>query len=224
MEPDFRETKVKAVIFDFDGVICNTEPLHAKSWQMLFARKGIHVPEERIWGAVGTPDYVFLQELFEEYRLNDSLQSWEVEKRNIFLLLLRQNVPSFPGAVELVRRLGWNWPLGIASTSWRVVIEFSLQRLGIRGCFQAIVGKEDVTEHKPSPEPYLRAAADLGEEPQGCVAIEDSPAGITAARAAGMPCIAVANSFPPDKLPAADLVVPSLEQADAVIAFLLGHE
>jgi len=214
------ESRAKAVIFDLDGVICNTEPLHVQSWQILFARKGIHVPESEIWGAVGFTDLKLLEKLFAEHRIDDNVYTWQIEKRNIFLNLLQQSVPAFPGAVELVKTLSWNWPLGIASSAWRISIETVTRRLGIRNHFQVIVAKEDVSAHKPSPEPFLTAAAELRLDPRECAAIEDSQAGIEAAKKAGMLCIAVTNSYPAEQLKAADLIVSSLEQAGPIFSLL----
>ena len=223
-DSDFGTTLVKAVIFDLDGVICNTEPLHVRSWQVLFARKGIHVPESRIWAGVGISDLDMLKQWFQEFSITDDIHSWEVEKRNIYLMLLQQDVPEFPGAVNLVKRLSWNWPLGLASSAWRAAVEISLRKLAIRSHFQVLVAKEDVASHKPSPEPYLTAAANLGVRPAHCVAIEDSPAGITAAKQAGMACIAVTNSFSADRLSEADFVIGSLDQTAPIFAFLTGRK
>ena len=224
MDPDIPESKVQAVIFDVDGVICDTEPLHVRSWQILFAKKGIIVPEEELRAGIGITDLMLLERLFKQYSIQDNIYTWQIEKRNIYLNLLQQSVPEFPGAVLLVKRLSWNWPLAIASSAWRISIETVTRRLGIRSCFRVIVAKEDVSAHKPEPEPYLAAAAQLSVEPSACAAIEDSPAGVTAAKAAGMLCIAVTNSYPADRLAAADLTVGSLEQTEAIFAMLTGQK
>ena len=224
VDTDFQVTSVKAIIFDLDGVLCNTEPLHVRSWQVLFARKGIHVPESRIWAGVGITDTEMLKAWFREFNITDSIHSWEVEKRNIYLMLLQQDVPEFPGAVNLVRQLSWNWPLGLASSAWRAAAEISLRKLAIRDHFQVLVAKEDVTSHKPAPDPYLMAATNLGVRPSQCVAIEDSPAGIAAAKQAGMACIGITNSFSADRLKEADFVIGSLEHTDPIFAFLTGRK
>lgn len=223
LDLEIPESKVKAVIFDLDGVICNTEPLHVRSWQILFAKKGITVPEAEFRSGIGITDAKLLERLFVEYKIQDNIYSWQIEKRNIFLNLLQQSVPEFPGAVALVRRLSWNWPLGIASSAWRISIETVTRRLGIRNCFRAIVAKEDVSAHKPSPEPYLTVAAELGQEPEACLAIEDSIAGVAAAKAAGMVCVAVTNSYSAEQLSSADCTLASLEQAQPIYDLLVGR-
>lgn len=213
-------SKTRAVVFDLDGVICNTEPLHVRSWQILFARKGIHVPDARIWAGVGIADHEFIARLFRELYIKDEPYAWEIEKRNIYLSLLMQDVPEFPGAVNLVKQLSWNWPLAVASSSWREAVEVSLRRLSIRDRFQAVVAREDVRVHKPCPDAYLLAAERLGVAGKDCTAIEDSIAGVAAAKRAGMLCIAVTNSFRADQLTKADLIVSSLKETRRIIAFL----
>jgi len=216
----FPQTAAKAVVFDLDGVICNTEPLHVRSWQILFARKGIHVPDAKIWTGVGVTDHEFLVRLFRELYIKDEPYTWEVEKRNIYLSLLMQDVPEFPGAANLVKWLSWNWPLAVASSSWREAVEVSLRRLSIRDRFQVVVAKEDVKVHKPCPDAYLLAARRLAVDPRDCVAIEDSFVGVAAAKRAGMLCIAVTNSFRADQLTKADLTIGSLQETGRILPFL----
>lgn len=220
MDLDVEESRVRAVIFDLDGVICDTEPLHVISWRILFAKRGIEVPEAYLKTGIGITDLEFLRTFFERYDIKGDPNLWQLEKRNIYLGLLQHKVPEFPGAVALVKRLYWNWPLGLASSSWRISIETITRRLAIRRHFAAIIGKEDVTEHKPSPEPFLAAAAELEIDPVRCAVIEDSIAGIEAAKGAGMLCIAVTNSYPADKLSDADLIVTSLEDAAPILSLL----
>ena len=216
----FDVSKARAVVFDLDGVICNTEPLHVRSWQILFARRGIHVPDAKIWTGVGVTDHEFLARLFRELYIKDEPYAWEIEKRNIYLSLLMQDVPEFPGAVRLVKQLSWNWPLAVASSTWREAVEVSLRRLSIRDRFQAVIAKEDVRVHKPCPDAYLQAADRLGVVAEDCAAIEDSIVGVAAAKRAGMLCIAVTNSFRAEQLTKADLIVSSLQETSRIFAFL----
>ena len=224
MDSNTPENKVQAVIFDFDGVICNTEPLHIRSWQILFARRGLDIPMAELEAGIGITDISLLQSIFAKRNIVAEPQEWQLQKRSIYLELLEESVEEFPGAAALVKRLHKSRPLAIASSAWRSAIEVAVRKLCISRYFRVIVSKEDVTRHKPDPEVFLKAASKLGVEPGGCAVIEDSPAGIQAAKAAGMRCIAVTNSFPPARLSDADLIVSSLEETDRIIAFLVGED
>ena len=126
-----------------------------------------------------------------------------------------EHLPLLPHAVETVRELGERWPLGVASSSNRPIIELVLDRMGVRDCFAAVVSSEEVENGKPAPDVYLAVARGLGVDPKDCVAIEDSTNGIKAAVAAGMRTIAVPNrQFRPD-----DEVVAS---AAVVVSSLVG--
>lgn len=217
------DTRIRAVIFDLDGVICDTEPLHIQSWQMLFASKQLDVTHAELAACIGLPDLTLLRRVFARHHIEDDVHEWRILKRNIYLELLQQSVPEFPGAVQLVRQLSWNWPVAIASSAWRIAIETVTRRLAIREYVKTIIAKEDVTSHKPAPEPFLLAANELGVEPAACVVIEDSVAGIKAANAAGMTCVAVTNSFEMSQLTEADLVIESLEQTAPIYGVLTGR-
>ena len=127
----------------------------------------------------------------------------------------RENLPLLPGAVEAVNSLAGEWPLGLASSSNRHVIDLVLDLAGIADAFQATVSSEEVGAGKPAPDGYLETAKRLGKEPPSCVAIEDSTNGIRSAHAAGLALIAVPNQdFPPepDALGLADVTVESLTE------------
>jgi HAD superfamily hydrolase (TIGR01509 family) len=137
----------------------------------------------------------------------------EVERR--LLARYRESLPLLRGAVEAVQRLAEHWPLGLASSSNREVIDAVLEMAGIAKYFRATVSSEEVEHGKPAPDVYLEAARRLGVEPNRCVAVEDSRNGILSARAAGMRVIAIPNPhYPPsaDVLGQADLVLHSLEE------------
>jgi len=217
------EKKVRAVIFDLDGVICDTEPLHIESWHILFAREGIDVSDAELEAGIGITDLNLLEGIFAIHAIEADPREWQQRKRTIYLSLLKKSVNEFHGATALIRKLSARWHLAIASSAWRAAIEAITDRLGVRDYFSIIVGKEDVSAHKPSPEPFLAAADGLGIKPLHCAVIEDSPTGLQAAKAAGMRRIAVTNSFPATRLQDAELVVESLEETERIEAFLLGR-
>jgi len=211
---------VRAVIFDMDGVLVDSERLHIDAWHVLFAQKGISVSEETFRNAIGQSDLSFLEELFAARGLRDEVIPWLLEKKVIFDRILRERGRLFPGARELVAALQGKYRLAVASSSWRGSVQIALETLGLIELFDDFVGKDDVTRHKPDPEVYLLAARRLDALPAECVAIEDSLYGIDAALAAGMRCIGVAHSLPAGRIRRADLVVDSLRDKEAILAFL----
>ena len=146
---------------------------------------------------------------------------WQAAKRRVYRGILAANVRLFPGVDVLVRALhAAGLRLAVASSSWRENIHTVLDAAGLAHCFAVLTGKEDVRRHKPHPEPYLRTARALAVPPAACTVVEDSDIGIEAARRAGMRCIAIPNSLPPEQLAAADAILPSLDSPDAVLALL----
>src|SRR5439155_25083029 len=134
----------------------------------------------------------------------------------------RERLPLIPGAVKAVRRLAARWPLGLASSSNRSLIDAALELSGLAPCFRVTVSSEEVARGKPSPDVYLEAARRLGVGADRCAAVEDSHSGIRSAKAAGMRVIAIPNpSYPPDEeaLAGADVVLASLDElAPSVVA------
>jgi HAD superfamily hydrolase (TIGR01509 family) len=131
------------------------------------------------------------------------------------LAIYRERLPLLPGAIDAVKRMAARWPVGLASSANRPVIDLVLAVSGIEEFFSATVSGEEVRRGKPAPDVYLSAAASLGVDPAACAAVEDSTAGLRSAAAAGMLVVAVPNrEFPPaeDALAGADLVLGSLEE------------
>jgi HAD superfamily hydrolase (TIGR01509 family) len=129
--------------------------------------------------------------------------------------IYREKLPLFDGAVEAVKRLAARWPLGLASSSNRELIDLVLELSGLAPCFQVTVSSEEVAQGKPAPDVYLDAAHRLGVRPDRCAAVEDSENGIRSAKAAGMRVLAIPNPlYPPaeDALALADDVLDSLEE------------
>ena len=216
--------KLKAIIFDFNGVIVDDEPLHLELFRKVLLEEGISLSDEDYHEKyLGYDDRgCFTAALCDHARTPDAAddafnQAMIARKAEYYRQAIQERMLLlFPGVVELVRRSAAQYPLAIASGALRSEIEFVLQRGEIRDCFQVIVAAEDVSECKPDPEGYLKALEWLNalrnEEVQAheCLVIEDSIAGIEAAKAAGMRCVAVTNSYRPHELTAADMVVTSL--------------
>jgi beta-phosphoglucomutase len=210
---------LRAAIFDFDGVLVNSEPLHFAALRDALSPEGILIDEEEYArNYLAYDDRGAIRTALERHGLGwdgERLDAITRRKALIFEALL-PSVPFFPGARELVRALSAEISIAIASGALRGEIEAILAAGGLRQAFTAIVGAEDVANGKPHPEPYLRAMGALaasagGLQPAECLVFEDSMPGIAAARAAGMTVVAVTNSFPATRLTAAHTVVDSLE-------------
>jgi HAD superfamily hydrolase (TIGR01509 family) len=212
---------IKAVLFDMDGVLSNSEPHHIKAFKIFFKKKGIPLSKSDLNGIFGRFDDDIIRDLCKKKGIKCNVNKWYWEKRNIVVSLLKKMpIPSFPDAIRLVKRASREYKVGIGTSSSREEVNIVLKKLGIRKYFGKILGREDVKHHKPNPELYLKLAKKLKIKPSECVVIEDSVSGVTAAKRAKMKCIAVLNSFPKSKLKKADLIVKSLN--DKRVTNLLG--
>jgi beta-phosphoglucomutase len=220
------DTLLKAVIFDCDGILVNTEPLHYEAFQKVLVPLGLgHDYERYMESFIGFDDRdAFLYAFREAGRALDPLTLGTLieAKGNALAKLIDQGVPTFPGVVELVRELGKHGlPIAVASGALRHEINAFIRSLGLTGAFCAIVAADEVKKSKPDPETYLLALERLKEaqgwaslNPRSCIAIEDTPAGIVSAKTAGLFVIAVTNSFPEHQLQEADRVFSSLSGLD----------
>jgi HAD superfamily hydrolase (TIGR01509 family) len=212
----------RALIFDFDGVIADDEPLHLAAFQHALAAEGIALTREAYYARyLGLEDRAAVVEALREAgepAAPERVRAVAAAKADRFLDLVRAGAPLFPGVVAFVRDAAARVPLAIASGALRREIELMLAQSGLGECFGAIVSAEDVGAGKPSPEGFLRALEALRMRflnlaPAECLVIEDSQPGVEGARRAGMRCLAVTNSHPAAALGGADLIVGSLEEA-----------
>jgi HAD superfamily hydrolase (TIGR01509 family) len=203
---------VRAVVFDFDGLILDTESPIFHSWREAFAAHGVQPLTTEEWAAeIGTHRGIDLLEVLRERagRLDDAILAARVERRDALLALetVRPGVLAWIAEAE-ARGLA----LAIASSSEREWVVPHLERLGLGEHFAYVSCREESLPAKPEPDLYLDACASLGVEPEGAIAIEDSPHGVAAAKAAGLRCVAVPNPVTAAyDLSAADLVIESLE-------------
>jgi beta-phosphoglucomutase len=209
---------LRAAVFDFDGVIVDSEPLHFRALHDALLADGVTITSEEYWGIYLAYDdraaICLALEHHEEPSPPERVTRVEQRKIARFAELVPE-VPVFEGARELVRALAGELPLAIASGARHEEIEAILRGLALRDAFAAIVGVDDVERAKPDPLPYLEAARRLapsapGLAPTECVAFEDSLPGIASARGAGMKVVGVAHSYSPEKLETAHRVVDSL--------------
>jgi len=208
MQSDSTPSQVAAVVFDLDGVLVDSESVWDEVRKRFTEENGGHWHEGAQRDMMGMSSVEWSR--YVRHRLGVQMEPERISAKvsDRVAELYRERLPLLPGAVEAIRALAAKWPLGLASSSNRHVIDLVLEEAGIADAFRATVSSEEVGAGKPAPDVYLAAAERLHVEPSACVAIEDSTNGIRSAHAAGMAVIAVPNpDFPPDP--------EALELADA---------
>ncbi len=223
---------LRAIIFDFDGVICDTEPLHYRAFAQVLATIPVPLSEEEYFAHyAGLNDRALLAAILDHagHRLSDAdMDRLLRAKDEAYFSTIAGGVPRLPGVDEFVPRVAGRWPLAICSGARRVEIETILRGADLLRYFPVIVSVDEVPVSKPDPTGYLTAARRLGEtvtdlRPQDCLVIEDSPHGIAAARAAGMSVLALQGRSDPLRLRMADAAVPDLRSiTDDQLAALVG--
>ena len=204
---------IEAVVFDLDGLLLDTEQVWDEVREALTRERGGRWSDRAQADMMGMSSPEWSRYMHEELGLDESpeeLNRLVVERMED---RYREQLPLVDGAVEAVERLADRWPLGLASSSNRELIDLALELMGIAERFKATVSSEEVARGKPAPDVYLEAARRLGVDPERAAAIEDSENGILAAKAAGMRAIAIPNRhFPPGEaaLARADVVLHSL--------------
>ena len=206
-----------AMIFDVDGVVADTEALNAHASVMMFEQLyHATVRAEDFRAFVGTGDERYVEGVAEKYGIRiDTIAAVERRKDNFFRLLRESPLPAMDGVLELVQAARERPEVRVAiATSGNKDKQFPvIEGAGLRlEWFDAVITGDDVTRKKPDPQIYLVTAERLGISPARCVVFEDAPAGVEAAKAAGMRCVAVTSSVDADQLRAADRVVASLAE------------
>jgi len=211
---------LRAVFFDFDGVIADSEPLHLRAYQSVLQADGIDLGKAEYYARyLGYDDVGLFEALAKDRKIlltHEKIDQWVAMKSAIVEDLLTSGSILFPGVVECVKMFAGTVPLAVASGALEPEIELVLEHAGLRQYFLAIASASDGVRGKPAPDLYLLAMAKLQDrmpEPfsaAACVAIEDSHWGLEAARRAGMKCVAVTHTYPAAELEKADLVVEAL--------------
>lgn len=200
---------IEAVVFDLDGVIVDSEQVWDDVREQLVHERGGRWHEGAQAAMMGMSSPEWSRYMHDDLGLTESPEEINAEVVRRMLARYREDLPLLDGAVAAVRRLATEFPLGVASSSNRPLIEAVLERAGIAELFAAVVSSEEVARGKPAPDVYLEAARRLGVEPAHCTAVEDSSNGIRAAHAAGMRVLVLPNAhYPPapDALVLADAV------------------
>jgi HAD superfamily hydrolase (TIGR01509 family) len=206
----------QAVIFDMDGVLVDTEPLHLRALNQVLAKSGFRISEEENEQLIGTTFQSTWSYLIKRFGLEDKLELYAPAYDEAVLHILNEPLAPAPGSVSLLSELRARaTPLALASSSKRLWIDATLRSLGVREYFPIVVSGDDVSHGKPAPDIFLLTATQLGFAPERCLVIEDSPNGIASGRAAGMDVIAVRTPAT-RRLPLenATTIVDSLEDID----------
>ncbi|MBV9209647.1 MAG: HAD family phosphatase [Acidobacteria bacterium] len=216
---------IKAILFDFNGVIIDDEPIQLKAYQELLKAEDVPLSEEDYYQMLGMDDATFLRASYEragkeltEEKLKELIERKVAEHRRI----TADELPLFPGVVNFIKAASRHFTLGIVSMALRAEIDYVLERAGLAGIFDGIVSAEDVETCKPDPACYNRGFLLLDEQrrkdgrlnisPHECLVVEDAPPGIQSARDAGMKTLGVTNTVKEAALRAAgaDVVTHSL--------------
>jgi HAD superfamily hydrolase (TIGR01509 family) len=206
---------IEAAVFDLDGVILDTEELWDEVRESLARERGGRWSERAQRDMMGMSSTEWSRYMHDVVGLAEPPHEINREVVGRMLARYADGLPLIPGAVDAVRRLAATWPLAVASSSNREIIDGALDAAGLTRFFRATVSSEEVARGKPAADVYIEAAQRLGVRPRGCAAIEDSASGIRSADAADMRVIAIPNRrYPPDDeaLALADVVLPSIRE------------
>jgi HAD superfamily hydrolase (TIGR01509 family) len=206
---------IRAVIFDLDGVLVDSEHVWDAAREELARERGGRWHEGAQRDMMGMSSTEWSRYMHEVIGVRDEPEEISAEVVRRLERIYREHLPLIDGAAEAVERLAARWPLGVASSSNRPIIDLVLELSGLARFFSATVSSEEVPRGKPAPEVYLEAAKRLEVDPAVCAAVEDSHNGILSAKAAGMRVIAIPNPrYPPaaDALTEADLVLASIHE------------
>ncbi len=202
-----------AVIFDLDGVLIDSKSDHLRSWQEFAKERGVDIPDDRFIETFGRQNRDAIPILFGGGRSEEEIHEMGERKEEVYRELARGRIREIPGARDLVRSLAADGLLlAVGSSGHPVNVALAIEELGLSEIFRAVVTGPDVQRGKPDPEVFLAAASKLAVNPCRCVVIEDAPAGVEAAIAAGMHVIGLAGTHSEASLSRAHRIVDDLAQ------------
>lgn len=206
---------IQALIFDMDGTLVDSEPVHYKAWQATLIRNGVAAfPFDDFVEYVGASNEQLAQDYIRSCALNVGVEELVLEKQAMYLQMIPA-IRMLPGTAALVKRSCRTFRLGIASSSHRIELTNILATLGLQDCFDQVVGGDMVERKKPDPEIYLRILDLMGLDPLQCVAFEDSESGVNAAKEAGLYTLAIPTPLSlQHDFQRADRVLERIDQVD----------
>ena len=210
---------IKAVIFDFDGVIADTEHVHYEAFKKVLNLNNYDLTENEYYSNyLAYDDKTFFAKYYEHKYLDldkEFLNRLLINKSEAFDTLISNNIKIYPGVIDFIKHIASKYRIAIGSGALKKEIIQILEIIHIAGLFEIIISADDVAECKPNPEVYNKVLSKLNNNQDSrikadeCIVIEDSISGIKAAKSAGMKCVAVTNSYPKEKLKEADLIIDS---------------
>ena len=210
---------IKAVVFDMDGVVIDSEPNHYRAICEAIGEGMTLSYDDFLSRFAGGDERYAMGKMAEELGIDydeNLFQEWSNRKAAAYAQFVSENAEPMPGAVDFVTSVARNLPVGLATGSRRSDVNAALSVLAngrLEGIFQTIVTSEDVPQPKPHPATYAKAVENLGFQPSECVAFEDSPNGILSAKGAGLRVVGISAMHGPEKLSEADVVIPNLRGA-----------
>ena len=218
---------IKAIFFDFNGVIIDDETIQMKAYQEILRGHQIDLTEEWYMSALGMDDRTFVREMFQRAKkpLTDAvLETVQSAKTDLHRQMIEDELPLFPGVLTFLKATSRHFSLGLVSMANKTEVGYVFQRANLAPLFSIIVTAEDASACKPAPDCYLTGLTKLNEKRQHerklpllaseCLAIEDSPPGIESARAAGMRTLGITNTVPEEALRAAGAEIVTASLAD----------
>ena len=217
---------IRAIVFDFDGVLVNSEPLHLRAYQEVLAARGILLTRQEYYSTLlGFDDEGVFRAVADQQGWTLDREQMDAlidEKSRTFERMIADGDVLYPGARECVATLAQEFPLGIASGALAHEIRTFLASARLDSHFRFIVGSGDTPRSKPAPDPYRRAAELHRLAPGTCLAIEDSRWGIESAKGAGLLCIGITHTYRREELASADVVIDSLAEFTPALIRSLG--
>jgi beta-phosphoglucomutase len=205
--------QIDGIVFDLDGTLADTEPLHIDTWLVVLNELGLKMDESWMHQWIGLSDRLVSEHVCTHYLKSQSVENLQHIKQQSYRKRATSEVKLFDQVEDYLLELSQLVPIALATNSSKEDVSAVFHATNLQKFLKVIVTANDVSFLKPNPEPYQTAATLLGINPSFCIALEDSPAGITSANKAGIFAIGVENSHPSDKLQEANLIFPNTTKA-----------
>jgi len=209
--------EIKAIIFDFDGVVVDTEPLYENAENRLFREYGVVVSEEDWRKFKGLSEEAFYRYIRDKFKIRAPLQELKEKGREYLKEEFKKNIRYVDGFLDFFRAIRDSYITALVTSSSEEILTWIFNNTKIENCFDFIVTSQDVNNSKPHPEPYLKACQLMGIKPSEAVAIEDSINGIKSSTEAGILTIGLATTFSPEELTGADFVAKDYAEVASII-------
>jgi len=213
--------RIEGIVFDLDGTLADTEPLHIDTWLVVLNNLGLKMDESWMHQWIGLSDRLVSEHVCNNYLKNQSVENLQQIKQLTYRQRASSEVKLFDHVEEYLLELSQLVPIALATNSSTDDVLAVFQATNLQRHLKVIVTANDVSNLKPHPEPYQTATSKLGLNPSNCIALEDSPAGINSAKSAGLQILGVENSHSAEKLKEANLIFSDTQKAMAYILNLL---